>query len=422
MNFKKLLSLAAAAAIAAGSFAAMAVTASAADVNDLTVISSNTTFIAQDETTAALTKDTLSWNGKLLTLNGDNAYSTSKGYSVLNGTQVQNLLQVKQGRNMAVKVSGACTIDVYHDDYSPSRVIQAGSTNKGTEYTVTQAVAKNETTNKNYDIDTITVPAAGVVYIGASGDVYVAAIDVKFAGETPVVSEAPTVPTEAPTTAPTEAPTTAPTEAPATQAEMKIGDNAVFTDYAKDYSVKEGEILSDYVKVTNTGKVSIGSSNKTVDGVSYTKVLKSGGSAAHYTVVPAESGTLQIVAVTGKSGEARTFYVNGNPATTGDAPAVYEFAVTKGETVTITFANNVGIYGIKLIATPTTEKSYAFTKTIKELGDIITVIVNGSDSEGSFSAEGPIEKETKFSGEGDLKLGIILNVPDGMTVSSVTIK
>ena len=201
MKMKKMLSLLTAASLSASCFAGMAMTARAATIDDLVTISSNATFIAQNEVSAALSKDTLSWNSKLLTLNGENSYNTSKGYSVYNGEQVQNLLQLKQGRNMAVKVSGPCTIDVYHDDNS-SRVVQAGSTNKGTDYEVSQAVYLNETTTKNYDIDTVTVPNAGVVYLGASGDVYVAAIDIKMSASGA---------TTAPTTAPEATPTTAPT-------------------------------------------------------------------------------------------------------------------------------------------------------------------------------------------------------------------
>ena len=301
MKMKKRLSLLTAAALAASAFAGLAF---AATEDDLATISSNATFIAQNETTESFLKDSIHWNNQLLTLNGDNTYNTKKGNSLFNDTEVPNLLQVKQGRNMVLSVGGACTIDVYHDDNS-GRIIQAGSTNRGTDYTVVQNVLANGT--KNYDVDTITVPTAGLVYIGASGDVYVSVIDVKFGGGAPN----PTATPEA---------TETPAEPTAAPAELKaVEDTTTWTHADFEIGAYTAAQLS-----KNADLQINGAEGKAINVDE--KAIKLGGTGSaesrNVKFIPAADGTVKVTAVNGKVSETDRFFVIENAGTVTESEVI----------------------------------------------------------------------------------------------------
>jgi len=335
MKMKKRLSLLTAAALASSAFAGLAF---AETEDDLATISSNATFIAQNETTETFARDSIHWNNQLLTLNGDNTYNTKKGNSLFNDTEVQNLLQVKQGRNMVLSVGGACTIDVYHDDNS-GRIIQAGSTNRGTDYTVVQNVLANGT--KNYDVDTITVPTAGLVYIGASGDVFVSVIDVKFDGGDPNPTEAPEA---------TEAPAE-PTAAPAEPAELQAVSEAT-TWTAANFVAGDAETTV----ISDNGTLALNGTEKakiTVDG---TKRIKMNGKGRVIELLPAAAGTVEVEFTHASStpSDTRTLTINQNDAVAGSesvdaetTSATASASVTADASVTITSDAALNISSIK---------------------------------------------------------------------------
>lgn len=111
-------------------------TAWAASVSDLTAISSNYTFIADNITsdgTVKLSANTLYDNGHIFTSTG-NSVATNKGNSTIDGVEHLNSLRLKNTQDqLCFKVAGKCTVTFYTQSHA-SRGIQVGSSAGGTQY------------------------------------------------------------------------------------------------------------------------------------------------------------------------------------------------------------------------------------------------------------------------------------------------
>lgn len=143
-------------------------------VDDLTAISSNYTFIADDITsngTVKLTANTLYDDGRIFAPTA-NTVAYNKGSVTFAGGSHLNSLRLKNTQDqLCFKVSGACTVTFYTQSHS-SRGIQVGSSAGGTQYGSQTA----STTEWSCDIT-----AAGVVYLSSySGDFYFAGFEVTF--------------------------------------------------------------------------------------------------------------------------------------------------------------------------------------------------------------------------------------------------
>ena len=143
-------------------------------VDDLTEISSNYTFIADNITsngTVKLTANTLYDNDYIFAPTG-NSVATNKGSVTIGGASHLNSLRLKNEQDqLCFKVASPCTVTFYTQSHS-SRGIQVGSSAGGTQYGSQTA----STTEWSCDIT-----AAGVVYLSSySGDFYFAGFEVTF--------------------------------------------------------------------------------------------------------------------------------------------------------------------------------------------------------------------------------------------------
>ena len=146
----------------------------AAAVTDLVTISENWTFIADDITangTAKLTKNKLYCEGKIFAPT-ENSVATNKGNSTINGTTHLNSLRLKNTQDqLAFKVSGSCTV-IFYTQSHPSRGIQVGSSEGGTQFGSQTASTTEWSCN---------ITKGGTVYLSSSGgDFYFAGFKVVF--------------------------------------------------------------------------------------------------------------------------------------------------------------------------------------------------------------------------------------------------
>lgn len=208
MKTKKLLSLLTAAALSISSFAALTITANAADptdgdVDDLTAIDSAYTFIAQDHITTYVDPDdnktkpnTGIYDSKIY-YDGNNK-ADNKGSSVINNKEYLNYAKVK-GYNVALKVSTDATITVYGSGDINNKRRWAASYDKSVAAVYTDAGANTLTLDVDVNESTNEVKT---VYIGgfntdentgglsiSGGDLYLAGIVV-----TPKTAPAPEKP------------------------------------------------------------------------------------------------------------------------------------------------------------------------------------------------------------------------------------
>jgi hypothetical protein len=169
----------------------------ASTVDNLATISSDYTFIADNFNstgTSALTTGTLYDNNRILSIGGNNA-ATNKNSSTISGVSHYNSLRLKNSQNqLAIKVSGACSIKFY--TYSDSkRGVTVGTTprtgNKG-DNTDSNC---NEYGQQTVSTTTWTanITSGGVVYIASfGGDFWIAGFEVTF----PVSGNPPTINTQ----------------------------------------------------------------------------------------------------------------------------------------------------------------------------------------------------------------------------------
>ena len=146
----------------------------AASVSDLTAISSNYTFIADNITsngTVKLTANKLYENGYIFAPTA-NTVATNKGNSTIDGVSHLNSLRLKNTQDqLCFKVAGKCTVTFYTQSHS-SRGIQVGSTAGGTEFG-SQPVSTTEWS--------VEITKGGTVYLSSfSGDFYFAGFKVVF--------------------------------------------------------------------------------------------------------------------------------------------------------------------------------------------------------------------------------------------------
>ena len=138
----------------------------ASTVDDLATISSDYTFTASTvNSETALSGGTLYDNNRILSVGGN-------GYT--------NGYQVKNNRQIAFKVSGACKVTITFNTKS-GRYMQLGTTTTGTDYchTLSSPAVCN-------------VTAAGVLYINASSDLYVTGFTVEFpSADAPTITKDP---------------------------------------------------------------------------------------------------------------------------------------------------------------------------------------------------------------------------------------
>ena len=151
----------------------------ASTVDDLATISSDYTFIGQTTVGGALTSGALYDNNKIISLGGS-GYATNKGNTTIDGNSYYNCHQVKSNRQIAFKVSGACTLTLYGESNS-GRKWQVGSTSAGTEYgTSTESISE------------YSITSAGVVYINCDNQLYLAGFKVTFpSGDDPIITATP---------------------------------------------------------------------------------------------------------------------------------------------------------------------------------------------------------------------------------------
>ena len=130
----------------------------ASTVNDLVTISSDYTFTASS-IGEAITSGTLYDGGRILSVGG-----SSYG---------NNGFQVKNNRQIAFKVSGACKVSITFKT-NGTRAMQLGTTNTGSQY--------GSSTTSPYEY---TVTEGGVLYINATSDLYMQSFTVTFQNTDP---------------------------------------------------------------------------------------------------------------------------------------------------------------------------------------------------------------------------------------------
>jgi hypothetical protein len=144
-------------------------TAWASTVDDLTSITAPVTITMDGiNGTSGLTDGTLYFDGKLLSLGG-NGYSASKGSTVYNETTYQNVYQIKNSRQIALKIGFNASITVVGQKNS-SRSWRIGTTSAGNQI----ADGGNNEDHATGAIDGSST--AKTVYINASSDLYLGAI------------------------------------------------------------------------------------------------------------------------------------------------------------------------------------------------------------------------------------------------------
>ena len=159
---KKLFTLLALALMSIGS-------AWASTVDDLTSITAPVTITMDGiNGTAGLTDGTLYSSNRLLSLGG-NGYSDSKGSTTYNETTYKNVYQIKNSRQIALKIGFNASITIVGNKNS-SRSWRIGTTSAGNEV----ADGGNNTDHATGIVDGSSTPK--IVYINASGDLYLGAI------------------------------------------------------------------------------------------------------------------------------------------------------------------------------------------------------------------------------------------------------
>ncbi len=139
----------------------------AGTVDDLVAVSEGYVFVADDVTgngTLSPTANTLYDNNKIFT-SGALTVATNKGSNTFAGASHLNSMRLKNTSDyIAFKVDDACVITFYVENPDKSRVFKVGSAaNDDTYGTITDADEEH----------TITIPAAGTVYVtGSGGDRY----------------------------------------------------------------------------------------------------------------------------------------------------------------------------------------------------------------------------------------------------------
>lgn len=138
-------------------------------VSDLTTITSATTIIANTlNNTSELSNGALYADGKLLCIGGC-GYSANKGEVSYGGTKYASVYQIKNSRQLVLKIGFDATITVVGSTHD-SRAWRLGTTSAGNEI----ATGKNGDNYATGNIDGSSTPQ--IVYINASGDLYLAAI------------------------------------------------------------------------------------------------------------------------------------------------------------------------------------------------------------------------------------------------------
>lgn len=141
----------------------------ASTVSDLTSITAPVTITMDGiNGTSALADGTLYYSNKLLCLGG-NGYSTSKGSTTYGGTTYKNVYQIKNNRQIALKIGFNASITVVGNTNS-SRSWRIGTTSAGNDV----ADGGNNTDHATGVVDGSST--AKVVYINASSDLYLGAI------------------------------------------------------------------------------------------------------------------------------------------------------------------------------------------------------------------------------------------------------
>ena len=146
-------------------------------IDDVKVISSDYTFIADDYTSNGKVKVKVAPNSLMgdyvFTPNG-NTVAANKGKSTIAGTEHSNSLRIKNAQDIiGFKVGGPCTITVYGQSHE-SRCFNANSkTEAGTD------IAAGTVNSATFEF---TVSSAKTIYINSTGgDLYMAGFTVKMA-------------------------------------------------------------------------------------------------------------------------------------------------------------------------------------------------------------------------------------------------
>jgi len=416
MKFKKMLSLMAATAIAAGSLAAIAITADAASVDDAKTITADMTYWFDDANANGTTKieaDTV-FGEYFYTPSGHNA-ATNKGKTTVDGVNHFNSLRVKSATQdrFAFKVGGAATITFYTQSHTSRGVVITKD-----DYTTALASQTYATTTFEYKID-----SAQTVYVTANGDFFLAGVSVD------ITNDAPTEPTTAPADA-TEAPAD-PTEAPADATEAPAEpDTLIPVNEAKTWTQADFEIGAYTATVLSSDKTLAinGADNKAINVDKNAIKLGGTGSAAERNVsfIPAADGVVKVTAVNGNiSATDRCFAIeNAGTITESDKidkdqtvelavvvkanEPVYIYSKKSGVNL-ISIAYTVGVPALEITTTVDPEKASAFTKADGYDKDMVVGIVelsvengfidlNSASYEGNAPTEVAGDNAANFSG------------------------
>ncbi len=166
---KKKLSLLMIALVALTAFAVQG--SRRAGVDDLTAITEPVTIVMDGlNGTSALDNGTLYANGTVLSLGGS-GYSTSKGSSTINGQDYKNVYQIKNNRQIVLKIGFDATVTIYGSTHS-DRAWQIGTTSAGKD------IAAGE--NGQGVVSGVVYGSLQpqVIYINATGDLYLAGIEI----------------------------------------------------------------------------------------------------------------------------------------------------------------------------------------------------------------------------------------------------
>ena len=416
MKFKKVLSLMAATAIAAGSLAAIAITADAASVDDAKTITADMTYWFDDANANGTTKieaDTV-FGEYFYTPSGHTA-ATNKGKTNVDGVNHLNSLRVKSATQdrFAFKVGGAATITFYTQSH-PSRGVDITQS----DYKTSLAQQTTGTTTFEYTTDT-----AQTVYVTAfGGDFFIAGVSVD------ITNDAPTEPTTAPTDA-TEAPAD-PTEAPETTEAPAEPDTLIPVNEAKTWTQADFEIGAYTATVLSSDKTLAinGADGKAISVDKNAIKLGGTGSAAERNVsfIPAADGVVKVTAVNGNASATDRFFaisVDGTEtaselinttnsveltvAVKANEP-VYIYSKKSGVNL-ISIAYTVGVPELEITTTVDPEKAAAYTKADGYDKDMVVGIVelsvkngfidlNSASYEGNAPTEVTGDNAANFSG------------------------
>ena len=140
-------------------------------VDDLTAITAPVTIVMDGlNETSGLVDGTLYANGTVLSLGGS-GYSTSKGSSTINGQDYKNVYQIKNNRQIVLKIGFDATVTIYGSTHK-DRAWQIGTTSAG----------KDIAAGANGDgvVSGVVYGALQpqLIYINATGDLYLARIEI----------------------------------------------------------------------------------------------------------------------------------------------------------------------------------------------------------------------------------------------------